>query len=81
MMTFEQFRTGVRKILSEELFPCDGGKTSRLPSEYVDELLNKMNWLGTKTLVEEYFDTIGNYKTDVACVETAANYLWSEDNC
>lgn len=48
MITFEQFRTGVRKILSEDVFPCDGGKASRLPSEHVDELLNKMNWLGTK---------------------------------
>lgn len=81
MMAFEQFRSGVRKILSEELFPCDGGKASRLPSEYVDELLIKMNWLGTKTMVEEYFDNRGNYTTDKACIESAANYLWTEDNC
>lgn len=80
-MTKEEFIEEVRKELLAGYYPGDDGKREQLSEEYVDYLLHLSNWFKTQTLVEDYYDDIGNYKSERFCIEAAANDLWTADNC
>lgn len=80
-MTENEFIDKVRKVLLDAYFPGDNGKPEHLPSDYVEELLLKKNWLGTGTKVHEAFNNRELYKTEDTWVESTANWLWTDDNC
>lgn len=80
-MNEKEFIERVKKELLVGYYPGENGKPERLPADYVEELIQKKNWLGTSTLLHEEFMSRDKYKSDKFWVEGTANTLWTLDNC